>query len=253
MLRNVTLAHRHPVHGHLADAVVVHEGGHQDEHVENLMRLEPDITLAGEPSLGYPQGVEQCSQDVQKPHQDQPAQAGLRNLAEPSLHQDVVNGRNDAGQAEAHEDTRSQWSQIRLGELVPEGGDDRRDAQDDDHRKVDHFVLVVTIETVVQPWYERTHDEQRNPAVVQFGEQLADHFRVAAERVEREREAQAHDGPDEERQEDELLLELNFERGPRQEVGSHSDEHYAAEQMRPDVAGFGVDAKDGLEAGAERR
>lgn len=40
MLRNVTLAHRYPVHRHLTDAVVVHEGGHQHQHVENLMRLE---------------------------------------------------------------------------------------------------------------------------------------------------------------------------------------------------------------------
>ena len=68
------------------------------------------------------------------------------------------------------EHTRTQWSQVRLGELVPQGGDDRRDAQDDDHRQVDHFVLVVTVETIVQPRNKRTHDEQRDSAVVQSGE-----------------------------------------------------------------------------------
>lgn len=102
---NVALADRHPVHGHFADTVVVHEGGHQDEHVENLMRLEPDVALSGEPSFGNSQGVEQGSQDVQQAHQDQPTETGLGNLAEPTLHQDVVDGGNDAGQTEAHKDT----------------------------------------------------------------------------------------------------------------------------------------------------
>ena len=69
--------------------------------------------------------------------------------------------------------------------------------------------------------------------------------------MERKREAQTHDGPDEEGQEDELLLELDFKRGSRQEVDSHTDEHYAAEQVRPDVASFGVDANDVLEADAK--
>ena len=42
-----------------------------------------------------------------KDHQDVEnlMRASLENLAEPTFHQDVVNGRNDAGQAEAHEDT----------------------------------------------------------------------------------------------------------------------------------------------------
>lgn len=40
LVGDVTLADRYPVHGHLADAVIVHESCHQNQHVENLMRLE---------------------------------------------------------------------------------------------------------------------------------------------------------------------------------------------------------------------
>lgn len=189
LVGDVALADRYPVHGHLADAVVVHEGGHQDQHVENLMRLEPDITLSGEPSLGHSQGIEQRSQNVQQAHQDQPTEAGLGNFAKPSLHQDVMDGRNDSGQSEAHEDTRAQWSQIRLGELVPQGGDDRGHAQHDHDRQIDQLVLVVTVEAIIQPWDERTHDEQGNATVVQFREEFSHHLGMAAERVENERTA----------------------------------------------------------------
>lgn len=186
LVRDVALADRDPVHGHLADSVVVHEGGHQYEHVENLMRLEPNIALSGEPSFGHSQGVEQGSQNVQQAHQDQPTETGLGDLAEPTLHQDVVNGRDDAGQAEAHKDTCAQRSQIRLGELIPQGRDDRGDAQHDHHRQVDHLVLVVTVEAIVQPWDERAHDEQCNATVVEFREELSHHLRMAAQRVENE-------------------------------------------------------------------
>lgn len=129
LVRDVALADRNPVHGHLADSVVVHEGGHQYEHVENLMRLEPNIALSGEPSFRHSQGVEQGSQNVQQAHQDQPSETGLGDFAEPTLHQDVVNGRDDTGQTEAHKNTCAQWSQIRLGELIPQRSDDRGDAQ----------------------------------------------------------------------------------------------------------------------------
>lgn len=39
-MRYFTLANRHPVHGHFADAVVVDECCRDHEHVEYLMRLE---------------------------------------------------------------------------------------------------------------------------------------------------------------------------------------------------------------------
>lgn len=180
LVGDVALSDRYPVHGHLADAVIVHESCHQNQHVENLMRLEPDVTLSGEPSFGHSQGVEQRSQNVQQAHQNQPPKAGLGDFAEPTLHQDVVDGRNDSRQSEAHEDTRTQWSQIRLGEFIPQRGDDRGHAQHDYNCQVDQLVLVVTIEAIVQPWNKRTHDEQGNATVVEFREEFSHHLRMAA-------------------------------------------------------------------------
>lgn len=107
LVGDVTFANCYPIHSHLTDAVIVHERSHQHEYVENLMRLEPNITFSGEPSFGHPQGVEEGSQNVQQTHQDQPAETSLGDFTEPTLHQDVVDCRYDTGQPEAHKDTRT--------------------------------------------------------------------------------------------------------------------------------------------------
>lgn len=89
LVRDVALADRYSIHGHLADSVIVYKSSHQYQNMENLMRLElnihtntpehwldydfrqgkmsktyPNITLSGEPSFRHSQGVEQRSQNV---------------------------------------------------------------------------------------------------------------------------------------------------------------------------------------------
>lgn len=64
----------HPVGGQLADAMVVDKGCHNHKHMEDLMGLEPDVTLPREPSLRDSQGIEHSSKNVKKTHQDEPAQ-----------------------------------------------------------------------------------------------------------------------------------------------------------------------------------
>lgn len=111
----------------------------------------------------------------------------------------------------------------------------------------------MAVEAVVQPWNKRAHDEQGYAAVVQLGEQLADHLRVTVQGVVCEREAEADDSADEEHSEDHFLLHLYLYGWSREEVDRDADEGHAAEQVRPDVASFGMDAENGGEARAERR
>lgn len=163
-----------------------------------------------------------------------------------------MDSRNDAGQTEAHEDSGPQRPQVRLAELVPQRDDDREHAKHNDDGQVDELLVVVTVETVVQPRHERTHDEQGDAAVVELREQLAHVLRMTAERVEGEREAETDDGADEERAEDQLLLPLDLDGGPGEEVAGDSNERNAAQQVSPDVSCLRVDAEHGLEAFAER-
>lgn len=211
----------------------------------------PDVALAGEPALRHSQRVEERPQNVQQPHQDQPAEAGLADLAEPALDEAVVDGGNDARQAEAHEDSGAQRAQVRFAELVPERHDDREDAEDGDDRQVNELLVVVAVEAVVQPGHEGAHDEQRDAAVVQLREELAHVLRVAAEGVEGEGEAQADDGADEEGAEDQLLLPLDLDGGPGEEVAGDAHKGHAAQEVCPDVARLRVDPEHRLEALAE--
>lgn len=127
----------------------------------------PKIELAREPTLGNPQSVEHSAEDVQEPHQHQPAERCTTDVVEPTLHVYVVNRGNDARQSEGHEHSGTNRPKLRCRELVPERGDDREESQDDDDRQVDDFRLIVAIETVVKPRNERAHDEHRNSAVVE--------------------------------------------------------------------------------------
>ena len=46
----------------------MNEGGDDDQDVEQLVTLEPDVALAGQPALGDPQGVEARPPYVEPPH-----------------------------------------------------------------------------------------------------------------------------------------------------------------------------------------
>lgn len=67
---------------------------------------------------------------------------------------------------------------------------------------------------------------------------------MAVEGVVGERETETDNSTDEEYSEDHFLLHLYFNGGTGQEVDSDADKSNAAEEMRPDVAGFSVDAED---------
>lgn len=204
--------------------MVVHEGTAQHEHVENLVGVQPDVELAGEPALGHTQRVEQGAHDVQHPHEDEPPQILLADVVEPALHDAIVDGGHDAAQAERHEHARPERPPSRLGELVPQADHDAGDAQGAHHRQVHHLRPEVAVEAVVQPRHEGAHDEQGDAAVVQLGEQLADELGVAVDRVEHEGAAQADDGAGEEGAEHDLLLQLNLDHGPHEEIYGYTCE-----------------------------
>lgn len=105
-LRHLALPHGHPVHGHLRYPVIVDQRPAQHEYVEYLMGMEPDVALAREPAFRHPQRVQQSAHYVEQAHEDQPAQRRLTHAVEPSLHDAVVDGGNDAAQSEGHEHGR---------------------------------------------------------------------------------------------------------------------------------------------------
>ena len=56
------------VEGHVGHAVIVDEGGGDDEDVEDLVRLEPDVELARKEAFGDAAAVEHCAKDVEASH-----------------------------------------------------------------------------------------------------------------------------------------------------------------------------------------
>lgn len=48
-LGHLALADRHSMHGHLWYAVIVYQSASQDEHVKDLVGMEPDVTLSRKP------------------------------------------------------------------------------------------------------------------------------------------------------------------------------------------------------------
>ena len=61
--------------GHETNAVIMNEGGDDDETVEKLVRLEPNVAFAGEKALGNSHGVEQRTADVENRHENEPTQS----------------------------------------------------------------------------------------------------------------------------------------------------------------------------------
>jgi hypothetical protein len=228
--------------------VIVHEGAPQDEDVEDLVRVQPDVELAGEPPLGHPQRVQHRPHDVQQPHQDQPAERLLADLVEPALDYAVVDGRDDAAQAEGHEDGRPERPPPGLGELVPQADHDAGDAQRAHHRQVHHLRPEVAVEAVVDPRDERTHYQHGDAAVVQFREELADELRVTVDCVEHERHPQADYRAGEERAEHDLLLQLDLHGGTHQEEYCDRYESHTSQEVGPDVGRLRVQTEDALEA-----
>jgi len=113
------------LHGHLGDAVVVHERRRHHQQVEDLVRLElqgrkghnhtppkshptrttthPDVALAREEALGHAEGVEQRAADVEQRHQRHPAHRRLVDGRVEAVHDEVVAARDHRRQPQAHE------------------------------------------------------------------------------------------------------------------------------------------------------
>lgn len=150
---HLALPYFHPVHRYFRQAVVVDERAGQHEHVEDLVRVQPNVKLAWKPgfkenakqvyggctweeAFRYSHGVHDGAEDVQHAHEHEPAEVALRYLVEPALDDGEVDGGHDAAEAERHEDAGAQRPPRRLRELVPEAHEDAAEAQDGDARQV---------------------------------------------------------------------------------------------------------------------
>lgn len=230
-----------PVHGHLGYATVVYERRGDDQHVEDLVAVAPQVELARVEPLGHPPRVQERARDVQHGHEDQGADRSRGRGAEDALLAEVVAGGHDAREAKRDEHPRPQGPVLRLAELVPQRHDDGAEAQDGGDGEVDDLGEEGAVEAVVEPRDERAHDEEGDAAVVELAKELAHDFRVAGDGVEGEGHAEAEDGAGEEGGEDELLLDVDLDARAGEEVGGDGDEGEAADQVRPDVARLRVD------------
>lgn len=130
------------------------------------MGMEPNIEFTGEPTFRHPQRVQHRSHYIQETHQYQPTQTLLAELVEPTLDDAVVDCRNDTAQTEGHEDGRSERSPGGLGKFVPQADHDAGDAEGADDAQIHHLRFEMAVESVVEPWYEGTHDQERYTAII---------------------------------------------------------------------------------------
>jgi len=84
------------VERHVLHPVEMYKGGGNHQNVEYLMRLEPEVTFAGEEPLRDPGGVEASSEDVEAGLDEDPVHGGLHQRVLPSRHDQRVTRGNDA-------------------------------------------------------------------------------------------------------------------------------------------------------------
>ena len=99
----------------------------------------PNIHFAREESLRDPEGVEKCSGNVEEAHEDEPAQACLRDGSLPAILHSVVSSGRYPRQSKHDEDKSSIGAVSRGPELVPEADHHRQDAQHYHHGHVQHL------------------------------------------------------------------------------------------------------------------
>lgn len=146
-------------------------------------------------------------------------------------------------------------------------------AQNCDPDQIDQLRLEAAVESVVDPRYPGSDDQQQNTNVVEseiesqgqftgpgiesskalLVEELSDSFRMAMDRMKRERHSQAGDRTEEERTEDQLLFPLYFVNGPSQVVDGDGDQYDASDHMRPNNNRLRVHSKNRLETFPIRR
>ena len=81
---------RQPVDGHLRHAVIMDKGCDDDEHVEYLMGLEPNVALSRHETLGDASGVEHRSGDVKRSHDERPVHGRLQHRVGEAVDDDMV-------------------------------------------------------------------------------------------------------------------------------------------------------------------
>ncbi len=60
----------------------------------------PNITFSREITLGNPTSVKECSENVERSHQNKPPKRGIRDGVNPPFHDCIMNRRNGTAQAE---------------------------------------------------------------------------------------------------------------------------------------------------------
>jgi len=133
------------VHGQFGNAVVVNERGRNHEDVEELMTVKPNVAFAWKKSLRNPQGIQQGSQNVQRAHEHQIAEARI----EKAFGVQEVDGRKNSAQAEPHEDAGSEPTELRFPESVPQRHYDGRGTENEYDHQINYFGLKFAIETVI--------------------------------------------------------------------------------------------------------
>ena len=79
--------------------------------------------------------------------------------------------------------TCSEGTVFRLAKSIQQRCCDGTETQNSGHSQVNDFGLILTVEGVVEPWYQRSQDEERYADIVQLGEEFSDKFRVAVHSV----------------------------------------------------------------------
>lgn len=201
---------------------------HQD--VEQLVGVEPDVTLAGEEPLRDAGSVQARAGDVERRHEQQPAHLTHGGRFDQTLADDEVQGGNHAAQTQTHKHSCSDSSVLWCSEEIALGHGDGGQAQYAHHYQVDEAGLRRAVEGVIQPGDEGAHDEEGDPAVVQLGEDSGDAFRVTVDRVEEPGEGEAEDGSQEKHPDHHFLLDRSHERhvGPEHVHQTQTEEEQTA-------------------------
>lgn len=168
----------------VGDAVKMNESSSNNQDVEQLVGVEPDVTLAGEESLRDASSIETGTSDVECCHEQQPAHLTNGGCLDQTLTDNKVQGGNDTAQAQTHKHTCSHSSVLWSGEEVALGDDDGSQSQYTHHYKVDEAGLRGAVEGIVQPGDEGAHNEEGDSTVVQLGKDFGHALRVAVDRVE---------------------------------------------------------------------
>lgn len=212
----------------VGDAVKMDEspGDHQD--VEQLVGVEPDVTLAREEPLRDTSSIQTGAGDVERCHEQQPAHLTDGGGLDQTLADDKVKGGNHAAQTQTHKHPCSDSSVLWSTEKVTLWNCDGGQTQNTHNYQVDEAGLRGAVERVVQPGDEGAHDQEGNSTVVQFGKDFGHALRVTVDRVEEPGEGEAEDGAEEKHPDHHLLLDWGHER----HVGSeHVHETQAEEEQ----------------------